>query len=60
MSLPLLLSTVGCEQLLQSVSQVTAADVAAVVAAWTRIPVEQLSASDSARLQRLPDTLAVR
>lgn len=39
--------------------QVGAADVAAVVAAWTGIPVEALTAADAARLQRLPETLAV-
>lgn len=40
-------------------AQVSAADVAAVVAAWTRIPVEALAAADAVRLQRLPEALAV-
>jgi hypothetical protein len=40
-------------------AQVSAADVAAVVAAWTRIPVETLAAADAVRLQRLPEALAV-
>ena len=39
--------------------QVGAADVVAVVAAWTGIPAEALTAADAVRLQRLPETLAV-
>lgn len=39
--------------------QVSAADVAAVVAAWTRIPMEALAAADAVRLQLLPEALAV-
>ena len=36
------------------------ADAAAVVAAWTGIPVQRLTAGDAVRLQRLPEALAVR
>ena len=42
------------------VRQVHPSDVAAVVAAWTGIAVEQLAAADAARLSRLPAALAVR
>ena len=38
-------------------SQVEAADVAAVVAEWTRVPVEQVTGEESRRLQALEETL---
>ena len=38
-------------------SQVAAADVAAVVAEWTRVPVEQVTGEESLRLKSLEETL---